>query len=151
VIDQFRTRNQFNGGQIGTEFQYLWGRWSVSGAAKVAFGDTHEVITIDGASNVFPVNGPPVRFSGGNYATLQAGRYWQDRFAVAPEALLNVGYQFTSWCRGQVGYDFIYLSNVARPGNQIDNTYNGTTHPGVPLTSSSYWGQGINLGLQFSF
>jgi hypothetical protein len=50
-----------------------------------------------------------------------------------------------------MGYDFIYLSSVLRPGNQIDNTYDGVTHPLVPMKTSGYWTQGLNLGLQFSF
>lgn len=151
VIDQFHTRNQFNGGQIGTEFQYMWGRLSISGAAKLALGATHEVVTINGSNNVFPTNAAPVFFSGGNYATLQIGRYGMNRFAVAPEGLLSVGYQLTPWCRAQIGYDFLFLSSVVRPGNQIDNTYDGVAHPGVPMTTSSFWGQGLNSGLQFTF
>jgi hypothetical protein len=151
VFDGFHTVNQFNGGQIGAEFQYLCGRWVFDGAAKVAFGATHEVVTIDGSTNVFPVNGAPAFLSGGNYATLQIGRYRQDRFAVAPEVLFNVGYQVTPWLRAQVGYDFLFLSNVLRPGNQIDNTFDGVSHPGVPMTTSTFWAQGLNLGLVFSF
>jgi hypothetical protein len=74
-----------------------------------------------------------------------------DRFAVAPEVRLNVGYQFTPCIRGLVGYQFTYLSSVLRPGNQIDNTYDGAGHPGVPMTSSSYWAHGFTAGLQFSY
>ncbi|HZY83257.1 MAG TPA: BBP7 family outer membrane beta-barrel protein [Gemmataceae bacterium] len=151
VIDQFRTRNQFNGGQVGAQFQYLWGRLSLGGAAKLAVGDTHEVVTVNGSTTVFPINAAPVPLTGGNYATLQIGRYGKDRFALAPEGQLNVGYQLTPCLRAQVGYDFLYLSNVARPGNQIDNTYDGVTHPLVPLASSSFWAQGLTLGLQLNF
>jgi hypothetical protein len=151
VIDEFRTKNQYNGGQFGAEFQYLWQRFSVNGAVKVALGDTHEVVSINGSTNVFPVNSSPVTLIGGNYATLQIGHYAKDRFAVAPEVLFSLGYQITPWLRGQIGYDLLYLSSVARPANQIDNTYDGAAHPGVPLASSSYWAQGLNLGLQFSF
>jgi hypothetical protein len=151
VIDQFHTRNQFNGGQIGADFQYLAGRWIFSGSGRVSLGDTYEVVTINGATNVFPTNGSPVPLSGGNFATLQMGRYSQNRFAVVPEAQLNIGYQFTPWIRGSIGYNFLYLSSVARPGNQIDNTYDGVVHPIVPMTSSSYWAHGLNLSLQFDF
>jgi hypothetical protein len=151
VIDQFRTRNQFNGGQIGTTFQYLDGRWSVGGAAKLGIGATQEVISINGVTNVFPVNAAPVPLVGGNFASLQIGRYARDRFALAPETQLNVGYQILPGLRGQVGYNFLYLSSVARPGNQIDNTYDGTAHPTVPWNGSSYWSQGLNLSLQFRY
>ncbi len=151
VSDWFRARNQFNGGQVGTELQYQWGRLSVAGAAKLAVGATHEAVTVNGATTVFPVNGPPVALTGGNYATLQIGRYAADRFALAPEGQLNFGYQLTPCLRAQVGYDFLYLSRVARPGNQIDNTFDGVNHPLVPLTSSSFWAQGLTLGLQLNF
>jgi hypothetical protein len=151
VIDHFGTRNQFNGGQIGAQVQYLWGRWFVAGSAKLAIGATHEEVSVNGFTNVFPVNGDSVPVGGGNFANLQNGRYAVDRFALAPEGQLNVGYQFTPCLRGAVGYNFIYLSNVVRPGNQIDNTFDGVTHPTVPLTSSSYWAQGLTLSLQFRF
>jgi hypothetical protein len=151
VIDEFRTKNQFNGGQVGVEAQYLWNRVVFGGAAKLAIGDTHEEITVNGTTRVFPVNGNPVSLIGGNFASLQIGRYTSDHFALAPELQLNVGYQFTPCLRGLIGYDFLYLSSVARPGNQIDNTYDGATHPTVPMASSSFWAQGLNLSLQFSF
>jgi Putative beta barrel porin-7 (BBP7) len=151
VIDRFGTRNQFNGGQLGAEFQFLRDRWSIGGAVKLAMGATHEVITIDGITNVFPVNSTPVPLTGGNFATIQTGRYARDRFALAPEAELNVGYQITPWMRAAIGYNFLYLSSVARPGHQIDNTYDGVSRPIVPMSSSSYWTQGLNFSLQFRF
>jgi hypothetical protein len=151
VIDQFGTRNQFNGGQVGAQFQYAWQRLFVTGTAKLAIGDTHEVVTINGNTNVVPVNGSQVPLIGGNYATLQIGRYSTDRFALAPQAGLSLGYQLTPCVRTLIGYDFLYLSRVARPGNQIDNTYDGVTHPLVPLTNSSFWAQGLTLGLQVTF
>jgi hypothetical protein len=151
VIDQFETRNQFNGGQIGAEFQYMWNRWLIGGMAKLAIGDMHEVVIINGITNVYPVNGTPVYLTGGNYATFQAGRYATDRFAMAPEGQLKIGYAFTPWISGQVGYNFLYLSSVARPGNQIDNTYDGVAHPGVPMASSTFWSQGLTVSLQFNF
>lgn len=151
VIDQFRTRNTFNGGQIGAQFQYFWRRWMIGGAAKLAVGGTHEVVYVNGSTNVFPVNADPVPLAGGNYASLQAGRYSQDKFALAPQAQLYVGYQITPCLRAQVGYDFLFLSNVLRPGNQIDNTFDGLTHPLVPMTTSTFWAQGATLSLQFNF
>ena len=109
------------------------------------------MVTVNGNTTVFPVNAAPVPMTGGNYATLQIGRYATDRFALAPEGQLNIGYQLTPCIRAQIGYDFLYLSSVVRPGNQIDNTYDGMTHPLVPMTSSSFWAQGLTLSLQFNF
>jgi hypothetical protein len=151
VIDQFSTRNQFNGGQVGLQGEFLWGLLSLGVTAKLGIGDTHEVVTVGGNTTVVPVNGPPVPLAGGNYASLQIGRYATDRFALAPEAQLTVGYQVLPCLRAQLGYDFLYLSRVARPGNQIDHTYDGVTHPLVPMASSSFWAQGLTVGLAFRF
>ncbi len=151
IIDQFGTRNQFYGGQAGVRVQYSSERWFLGATGSLAIGATHEEVNINGTTNVFPVNGSPVTLGGGNYATLQSGHYSADKFAVAPSLQLNVGYQFTPFLRGMVGYNFMYLSNVARPGNQIDNTYDGVVHPIAPMASSSFWSQGINLSLQFSY
>jgi hypothetical protein len=151
VTDSFGVRNQFYGGQAGVRVQYMLNRWSFNGTGTLAMGSTHETVTVDGSTNVYPVNSQPVYLQGGNYATLQTGTYSTNRFAVAPGVNLNVGYQFTPFIRGTFGYNFLYLSSVARPGNQIDNNYDGVVHPLVPMVSSSYWAQGITLGLQFSF
>lgn len=151
VIDQFGTRNQFNGGQIGTQIQYQHWRFLFSGTAKLAIGDTCEVVTADGSTTVFPVNAAPVPLTGGNYVTMQSGRYATNRFALAPQGQLKIGYQFTPCIRGLLGYDFLYLSSVARPGKQIDNTYDGVMHPLVPMVNSSFWAQGLTLSVQFCF
>jgi hypothetical protein len=152
AIDQFGTRNEFSGGQIGAEIEYQAGRWSVGAVGKVAIGATHETVLVNGITNVFPADGSaPTTLLGGNYATLQPGRTTATRFAVAPEGRLTVGYQFTPWLRATVGYSFLYLSNVARPGNQIDNVYDGVSRPAVPLTSSSFWAQGLDVGVQLNY
>lgn len=151
VVDFFGAHNRFYGGQLGTQFQYQTGRWSVSGAAKLALGATREAINVSGNTYVTPPNGNTATLAGGNFATLQTGHYVADRFAVAPELQLNVGYQLTPCMRGLIGYNFFYLSSVARPGNQIDNTYDGVTHPLVPMANSSFWAQGLNFSLLFSF
>jgi len=66
-----------------------------------------------------------------------------------------------------VGYSFLYLSDVAQPGNQIDRSLNvtripfntqgvafepgGPTQPALNINSSSFWAQGINFGLELRF
>ncbi|OWK34568.1 hypothetical protein FRUB_10539 [Fimbriiglobus ruber] len=151
IVDHFATRNQFYGGQAGVKFQYLVNRLSISGTTTLAIGATHESVNVNGFTNVNPINGPPVGLSGGNYATLQNGTYSTSKFAFAPGFQFNLGYQFTPFVRGTVGYNFLYISSVVRPGSQIDNTYDGVVHPLVPMTTSSFWSQGINLGVQMSF
>jgi hypothetical protein len=151
VADHFLTRNQFYGGQVGARLQFLGGRWSFDATGKLALGGVHQTVSVSGDTAVFPNGGSPVFLSGGNYATIQSGQYSANRFAAVPSLQLRLGYQFTPFLRGTIGYNFTYLSSVVRPGDQIDNTFDGVRHPLVPMTTSGYWAQGITLGLQFSF
>ena len=93
------------------------------------------------------------------------GRFSRDRFAVAPEAGVKLGFQVTDWMKFTVGYTFLYLSDVARPGNQIDRTVNtsqlptqlgggmlvGAPRPGFVFKGTDFWAQGLTLGLELRY
>jgi len=49
-----------------------------------------------------------------------SGRSSRDAFAAVPECAVTLGYRVTRWLRATVGYSFLYWSDVARPGDQID-------------------------------
>lgn len=168
--DHFFTRNDFYGGQIGARALLLRGRWQANITGKVALGDMHQRVHITGnlASNDFNGFGAVQVFPGGYFALpTNSGTFSQDRFAVVPEAGVNIGYQL---CRGVsffAGYTFLYLSNVIRPGDQIDRVINPTQGPGftgvVPSVlagparptflgdTTDFFVHGVNFGLAFSF
>jgi Putative beta barrel porin-7 (BBP7) len=178
TLDQFDTRNDFYGGQVGARLSYEGARFSVSATAKVALGDVNEVVNIKGESilNVTGLNGPaagmklvPVTtLPGGVFAQpTNIGHYSRNRFAVAPEATFRLGYNLTEWAQLFVGYDFLYIDHVARPGDQIDRGINqtqllaltglpapalvGPARPAFAFQDSSFWAQGISFGLAFRF
>ena len=74
-------------------------------------------------------------FAGGLLALPGAniGRYTQSKFAVVPEAGVKIGYHLTPNLRLAVGYNFLYLSSVLRPGDQIDTGLDVTRIPNFPL------------------
>jgi hypothetical protein len=60
------------------------------------------------------------------------------------------------------GYNFLYWSNVIRPGDQIDRTVDLTFVPNAPpvppsgqnrpaptFGQSDFWAQGVQFGVQF--
>jgi hypothetical protein len=59
------------------------------------------------------------------------------------------------------GYTFIYFSQVARPGDQIDRNLNLTQLGGAPLVGAplpqfpwvktDFWAQGVNFGATMRF
>ena len=63
----------------------------------------------------------PVRSTVGDDIVLQ---WTDDLVAVALPTTLQVGYQVTDNLRAFVGYNFVWLSSVARPGDQVDLTVN---------------------------
>lgn len=71
---------------------------------------------------------------------------------------VNLGYNITDHVRVFVGYDFLYLSNVIRAGDQVNLNVNPNRFLGIsggPANSpfafhtSDYWAQGLNFGLEF--
>ena len=99
------------------------------------------------------------------------GNYDANHFAVVPEGDFSVGYAFCSWARVMIGYDILYISDVARPGSQIDSGVNvvplgrrasgaaadhGAGHRSEPSEAtapaqSSFWAQGLTLGVELHF
>jgi hypothetical protein len=165
IFDQFDTRNEFYGGQIGARAQYCRGPWSANLTAKVALGNTHEEIVINGGTRITPPGTAPTVAAGGLLALpSNIGTFSHDAFAVVPEVGVTLGYQVNCHLRAYVGYNFLYWSDVVRPGDQIDRNINTTQLPRTPGGASStagppsfnfketdFWVQGITLGFEFRF
>jgi hypothetical protein len=164
--DRFATTNNFYGGQIGGKAQWQNGRYSVDGLFKIAFGVNQQIATVDGFSVMTVPGAAPVGVRGGTYTQLtNIGRYYRNEFAVVPEVGFNLGWNITDRLKFTIGYSFLYISSVARPGDQIDHSVNqflipthqnfgqGTpdSHPAFAFRESSFWAQGINFGLEFRY
>lgn len=140
VQDRFVTRNQFHGGQIGMAYERRWGRWDLDARGSVALGATHQVLEISAFQTRQQPGGVPATFQGGLLgAGPNLGRFERNRFSVAPEFTLNVGYWLTPTVRVFGGYNFLYWSNVIRPGDQIDHTVDLTFVPNA--LSAGFSGQ----------
>jgi hypothetical protein len=165
VADNFDTRNQFYGGQLGAETELRRGRWFVNCRGKVALGANHETVNIVGTQTLTAPAGGVDRFRGGLLALpSNSGHFTRDHFAVVPEAGVNVGCQITGGLRAYVGYTFLYWNNVLRPGDQIDRVLDvnqipnfmpgppaGQVRPVVPFRQTDFWAQGINFGLEWRY
>ena len=145
----------------------------VQATAKVALGDVNEQVRVNGVTLTNLVAGPGtplLTYPGGLFAQpSNIGTHSRDRFAVLPQADVNVGYQVFSCARVSVGYSFLYLSNVARPGNEINRALNvtripfnndpagsalvpaGPAQPAFNARDSSFWAQGLTFGLEVRY
>jgi hypothetical protein len=166
VADQFTARNAFYGGQLGARFQVRRGGWNLELLGKVGLGDSHQSVDIHGLTVLAAPGQPAVTAPGGLLALASnSGHFTRDAFAVVPEAGVNLGYQLNKYVRVFAGYTFLYYSDVARPGDQIDRgvnvnqvpasrTFGGPPVPARPafaLHSTDYWAQGVNFGLEFRY
>lgn len=170
AADQFDGHTRFHGGQIGLEFGQDFNRFFVEGSMKVALGTSYNVVKIGGQTNIIVTGqqpGPMIApMPGGVFAQpSNSGRQCQSDFAVLPEGQFRIGYKFRDRSRFYVGYNFLYLSDAVRPGDQIDRTIsqamvaaaNGGVaapaglRPQASFTRTDLWVQGINLGFEWNY
>ena len=136
VVDEFEVYNRFYGGQVGVNAELRRNRWSVNATAKLALGVMNERLDVRGFSTLSGTGtNANSTVSGGLYANANnIGRIDEDRFCVIPEGTINIGYSLRSWLTASIGYNILYASRVARPGEQ----FNPVVNPGLIPTSASF-------------
>ncbi|HUT08976.1 MAG TPA: BBP7 family outer membrane beta-barrel protein [Thermoguttaceae bacterium] len=162
LFDRFNSRNRFHGAELGVLYSERYCRWSLEMLMKVGFGNTHSRVSIDGSTTTTVPEEPSVTTSGGLLALpTNMGVYGDNRFTMIPEFGITVGYDLTQRLRATFGYTFIYWSNVARAGDQIDlnvndsqlsgGTLDGAPRPEFSWITTDFWAQGLNFGLDYRF
>jgi len=142
ITDRFRTRNQMYAPQMGGDTEYRFGPMFLDLGLKAALGPVHQVTDVFGQTEVpGGASGPggilAVAPPGGPIRNGNIGRNSTDNFAVLTDVNGLLGLQVSSHFRIGVGYQFLYLNNVARPSNQIVTTVD----PRIVPVSLSYGGR----------
>lgn len=167
TAEKFSTRNQFYGAQAGLRGSAAWGRLDLAGAVKLGLGSVHQTVSILG-STTGTAAGVSTTVPGAVLAVASnSGTFTHSKFAVLPELNVQVGCRVASWLRAYVGYDFLYVSNVVRPGDQINLSVNDTQVPQSPafglaptgplsppppsFRSTDFWAQGLSFGFELRF
>ena len=161
--DIFDTQNEFHGFLLGMSTEMIHGCWRVEVLTQVALGNMHQTATIDGSQVVTEPGDSPLTTSGGLLALpTNMGIYEEDEFTVVPELGVTLSYEVCCNLEMSMGYSFIYWSQAARAGGQIDRGINttqigGGAHSGEnrpvlnEVVTSDYWLQGLNFGLKWCF
>jgi hypothetical protein len=168
ILDRFSTLNTFYGLQAGARAEVRSGRWTAGASGKLAVGWTHEFVDVFGITTirtqneVFPFPGGSV-FPGGILA-LPTNNGWRDqhRLTVVPELSVRVTYDIRDHFTVTLGYNFLFWSSVARPGDQIDPAVNpnqfapttviaGPPSPVPLLRDTSFWAHGLTAGLEIRY
>src|SRR5439155_16426377 len=93
---------------------------------------TREAANIEGSTSLQTPT-TTVTVPGGVLAVASnSGRNARNEFAAVPEVGVNLGWQLRPWLRANIGFTFLYWSNVLRPGDQIDRTINFAQVPSDP-------------------
>jgi Putative beta barrel porin-7 (BBP7) len=170
TTDAFDARNRFYGLQVGARAAYDQGPWVCSVMGKVALGTMQQRVSVNGflETNDYNNYGPTQIFSGGYFALpTNSGDHSRNTFAVVPEVGLNVGYRLTPQATIYLGYSFLYASNVARPGEQINRNINptqtvsygndppvtpvGPAQPTFDFHTTDFWAQTLSIGFAYRF
>jgi hypothetical protein len=163
ISDNFSTLNQYVGGQLGVAFRYrLDCNLTFDIAGKCAVGPNFEMLRISGFSTVTDQFGNVFSGNEGLYAQpSNSGQRRHSVIAVMPEGSLGFGWEPFSWLKLQVGYSFMYLTKVIRPGETIDRVVNiqpvgateqfGPADPVARFNQVGFWVHFVNFGVGFTF
>jgi hypothetical protein len=162
--DRFQAENQFFGGQVGARFNYSWYRLTASLTAKVAMGDTHENVDINGSTTTTTA-GVSTTTPGGFFTQASnLGPQRRDLFAVVPQASAMLGFNVTQRLTMFAGFDFLYWNPVTRAGDQVDRVLNltqspafnggvlvGANRPEPMYSRPAFYADGLSLGVQYRY
>lgn len=170
TFDEFKTRNDYVGAQLGLRWEYFLDEFSLLAVTKLAIGDVIRTVDINGVltTNDFTGFGSVETFPAGYFALpTNIGHYHTNQFAAIPELDLLAGWQVTNCLKLTLGYTFIYINSAVRPGDQIDTVINpsqgpaftgkpsttvvGPLAPVFPAHSSDFWLNLLNAGLELNY
>jgi len=163
IVDDFATRNEFQGGSLGFWYEKYRGPWTVSLLGKLSIGRMHEEIRIRGNTVVTDVLNNQTAFDGGLLAQpTNIGVYARNQTAFIPELNFNLSRQLTQRLDFTVGYTFVWFSTVVLAGDQVDLRVNDTQMLGGPLVGpanpgppafhdTNYYVHALSFGINYRF
>jgi len=116
----------------------------------VSLGDMQEQIQTGGTTAVITPVGTFATPGGFLVRSSNAGRGFQDEFAVIPEVGLKVGYQLNERLSVEAGYTWLYVSNVLRPGDQV-GAVSPTGQPFIPFKETDFFAHGMSFGVAYRY
>ena len=148
ISDNFRTLNQFHGGQIGLGGTHrIFDRLTLTTKATVALGATISDVDISGSTLSRAGFAPTGLLTAASHTVNTRDR----SFAVIPEGTVKLGWDFTDRIRVNAGYSILYWNQVRRAADQIDTTILAAGRPLFPNDVTDYWIQGWTAGLDLRY
>jgi hypothetical protein len=160
VRDQFTTKNNFYGLQLGARTNLTYNNISIEALAEIALGKNIEKLTINGQTNV---DDKTIIQPIGLFAEpTNIGTFKNQQFTLIPALQIKMAYKLNKFIRPFITYQVIYINNLILSSNEIDRNINKSqniliggsgvlTGPPTPLpqfNNTSLWMQGISIGIE---
>jgi len=162
-FDDFKTRNEFHGLDLGLRYKFLVrDDFNLGLLAKVAVGRVNRDISILGAQQTF-VPGQPLATDQGGVLALASniGHQAKSDWAVLPEFGLTLGYNVRPNLRFNVGYTLFLMQGISRAADQVDININpnllppslgvGPAFPAAFTKRDDVWIQTVRVGFEYDF
>ncbi len=167
-VDQFSVENDFHGAQFGGRYRSCFGRFGIDVRASLAVGQVNQRLTVQGATQATDGDGQNLAAVGGLLAqNSNIGTFQRDTLTVVPEIGAKAFFNVTQAVSFQVGYNVLYWGSVLRAADQIDRVVDTRQSPTstnfvtpagalgarpiVPLSDTSFWAQGVSVGLRLEY
>lgn len=138
-FDSFQTRNEFHGGQVGLMGEAR--RWDVTlqAEALLALGASLQSASVQGSALLAQAS--------------NRGKYNREEFAVVPQLGLKAAWHVSEYVRLTAGYQVLWWTSVARPGDQIDLVVDPARgrRPAFAFRDTDVWAQGLTLGVEITY
>ena len=162
--DNFHTRNEFHGLDLGFRSQASWNTLTLDVLTKLAVGRVNRTINIGGDQTITVPGVAPVTQTAGVLAlATNSGVVDTGDWKVMPELGVTLNWQLRANVSLRLGYSFIFLNGVSRAADQIDTTINPNFLPGAnpalggllrPVAQNiraDMWIQSCNVGLLWAY
>lgn len=163
VVEQFDTKNKFNGLQLGVTYMAQFRRAWVESMIRVGVGSNRQQVRVFGSDT--STDGGVTTTTPTGFLTQRTNiqKVRRNQFTMIPEVGLTFGYRFSPRFHGTLGYSVLYFPNVVRASDQIDTDLNPNffAPEAVPLTGAlrprpffrenSFYAHGLNIGGEFRF
>jgi hypothetical protein len=139
-LDLFRTRNEFNGGQLGLVAEVRAEALAAQVEAGLAMGATAQSVLVEG-STPGALLAQPNNF----------GIHHHDTFSVVPQVGLKLSWQVCPWLRLTASYNALLWTGAVRPGDQASLAINPVRPTPFHFKDSDLWVQGLGVGLEVCY
>ncbi|MSU78745.1 MAG: hypothetical protein EXS16_11710 [Gemmataceae bacterium] len=132
TTDNFETTNNFDGGTIGLRGTLNRQRWSLNADVNFGFGPSTYDVNINGNTVLVPVieNRATQSADGGILALhSNSGITSVSALALTFEASVGLSFQVNQAIRLFGGFNYLWWSPIARPGDYINNTIDARQIP----------------------